>query len=213
MDELMFFIDFDGTISREDVCASMVKNFARKGWQEINHLWEERLISTEECAQRTLDLMEASPEDLEAFFKQMEIDPGFLAFVDWSANKEYPLYILSDGYDNYIKEILTRFGILLPYYANHLDYEEGWRIRCCHQDQECRQCGVCKTKLIEELIKPGYKRVYIGDGYSDFCPAASCDLVFAKNQLAALCQGEGISFYAYKDFSDVQKILQDMIGP
>lgn len=211
MKDTIFFIDFDGTISREDVCALMVQTFAREGWEEFNRLWEEKFLSTEECARGTLELIDATPEALNAFFAQMEIDPGFPSFVQWAKHHGHPLYILSDGYDNYIQNILTRKNLNLPYYANHLEYDRGWKIRCYHQDLECQQCGVCKTRLIEELIKPGYITVYIGDGYSDLCPAARCDLVLAKNELARLCQAEGIPYYAYENFFDVQTIVKEFV--
>lgn len=209
--KLMFFVDFDGTISREDVCYTMVKTFAREGWEEINQQWEEGSISTEECAQRTLALMKVEPRELEAFFKRAEIDDSFPAFVTWTKKQEYPLYILSDGYDNYIEQILTRQGLNLPYYANHLEYEQGWRIRCLDVATECRKCGVCKTELIEKLIPPGYVKVYIGDGYSDICAAENCDMVFAKDHLVHLCEEKGITFHHYNSFRDIQRIVEKML--
>ena len=210
--ELMFFIDFDGTISREDICSTMVKTFAREGWEEINRLWEEGTLSTAECAGRTLELMEVEPEELEAFFKKVDIDDHFLTFVKWTEQKEYPLYILSDGYDNYIKEVLLQHELNLPYYANHLEYAQGWRIKCLHLDKDCRKCGVCKTGLVEDLLKPGYISVYIGDGYSDICPAEYCSMVFAKDQLVGLCQEKEIPFYQYDNFADVQTMLEKFIN-
>lgn len=209
---LMFFIDFDGTISTEDFCAAMVMNFARDGWEELNRLWEEKLLSTEECARRTLELFDAGPEELEAFLKRVEIDPTFQAFVAWSESHNYPAYVLSDGYDNYIKEAFTRYGLALPFYANHLEYEEGWKIRCSYLDDECQKCGVCKTGLIKDLLKPGYTSVYIGDGYSDICPAEYCDMVFAKKDLARLCEEKEIPYYAYENFSDVRRIIEEIMS-
>jgi 2,3-diketo-5-methylthio-1-phosphopentane phosphatase len=203
----MIFVDFDGTISKEDVCSTMVKKFAREGWEEINCLWEERALSTEECANRTLELMDVEPRELAKFFNAVDIDLSFKPFVNWTEHNNYPLYILSDGYDNYISEVLVRHGLKIPYYANHLEYEEGWRIRCLHLDKECKVCGVCKTSLVEELLKPGYTSVYIGDGYSDICPAEYCNIVFAKKHLARLCQEKSIPFYPYDNFIDVQRTL------
>ncbi|MCX5779947.1 MAG: MtnX-like HAD-IB family phosphatase [Firmicutes bacterium] len=211
--KLMLFTDFDGTISTQDFCAAMVKSFAREGWAELYRLWQEKLMSTEECAQRTLELMDVEPEELEAFLKTIDIDPSFLAFVDWAKKKEYPLHILSDGYDNYIKEALNRYGLDIPYYANHMVYEQGWRIQCSYSDEDCKKCGVCKTGLIKRLLKPGYTSVYIGDGYSDLCPAEYCDIVFAKKTLALLCKEEGIEFYPYNDFDDVRKVLEKLHTP
>ncbi|MGE5422273.1 MAG: MtnX-like HAD-IB family phosphatase [Ignavibacteriales bacterium] len=209
-EKLMFFIDFDGTISREDVCATMVKRYARDGWQELNRLWEEGALSTEECAGRTLELMDVEPVELEVFFKSMNIDESFLPFVSWANHQDLPLFILSDGYGNYIKEILSPYKLDIPYYANHLDYDRGWRIKCSYQVEECTKCGVCKTKLIEELLKPGYVSVYIGDGYSDICPAEGCDMVFAKKQLARLCKAKGIPYFDYDSFDDVQRIVETL---
>ncbi|MDD3364701.1 MAG: MtnX-like HAD-IB family phosphatase [Syntrophomonas sp.] len=210
--KLMFFIDFDGTISREDMCCAMVTKFAREGWEEINLLWEAGCLSTEECAQRTLDLMTVEPEELDAFFGQVDIDNSFIDFVNWAEHQGYPISILSDGYDNYIKKVLTQYGLSITYYANHLEYEQGWRIKCLHLDKECKKCGVCKTELMQELIQPGYLRIYIGDGYSDICPAESADIVFAKDKLAHLCQERGITFYHYDCFYDVQRIVQELVG-
>jgi 2,3-diketo-5-methylthio-1-phosphopentane phosphatase len=208
----MLFVDFDGTISKEDVCSTMVKKFAREGWEEINTLWEEGVLSTEDCANRTLELMEVEPEVLEDFFATVDIDDSFMPFVNWMGYKKIPLYILSDGYDNYITKVLMRHELNLPYYANHLEYKEGWQIKCLHWDKECKKCGVCKTALVQELLQTGYASVYIGDGYSDICPAEHCNIVFAKKDLARLCLEKGIPFYHYENFTDVQRILEKLIS-
>lgn len=208
----MFFIDFDGTITRQDVCCAMVAEFAREGWEKINLQWEAGNLSTEECAQLTLDLMDAEPGQLDDFFENMEIDDSFPDFVAWAEQQGYPIAILSDGYDNYIGKILNRNGLNIPYYANHLEYGQGWKIKCLHRDKDCQQCGVCKTEIMEGLIKPGYISIYIGDGYSDACPAEHADIVFAKNSLARLCAGKGIAFYNYDNFNDVLTQVREIAG-
>lgn len=210
--KFMLFVDFDGTISSEDFCAAMVKRFAREGWAELNRLWEEKLMSTEECARRTLELMDVEPEELGAFLKTIDIDPSFLPFVNWAEEKGYQLYILSDGYDNYIKEAFNKYELNLPYYANHMEYDRGWKIQCSYLDEECDKCGVCKTGLVKDLLQPGYTSVYIGDGYSDICPAEYSDIVFAKKNLALLCREKGIKFYHYNDFNDVRKVMENLQG-
>lgn len=211
MVKLMFFVDFDGTISREDVCYTMVEKFASQGWQEINHLWEEGVISTEECAQGTLKLMTVEPEELEAFWSETEIDNSFVPFVEWAQQMGFPLYILSDGYDNYIVEALKHYKLDLPFYANHLEYKNGWSIECPYIDPQCEKCGVCKTKLLNELISPGYTSVYIGDGYSDLCPARYANILFAKSDLAQLCRQEGLAFHYYNNFYDIQTKLTEIV--
>lgn len=206
--KLMIFVDFDGTISKEDVCCSMVDRFAAEGWQDINRLWEEGALSTEECAQQTLDIMTVSPDELESFFTSMEIDESFPDFVRWSRQNDYPLYIVSDGYDNYIDLLCKKYQLELPIYANHLEYRQGWQIECPYLDQECQQCGVCKTGIIRQLARPGFITVYIGDGYSDMCPADNTDIVFAKKTLARLCSEKNIKHHPYSNFHDIKQILE-----
>lgn len=210
--KLMIFADFDGTITIEDITYAMVKNYARTGWEGINQLWMEGVVSTEECAQKTLDLMEVEPEELERLFESKEIDESFPKFLEWIDHKGFPLYIVSDGYDNYIEIILRKYGLSLPYYANHLDYENGWKIKCCYLYDGCQKCGVCKSKIIDSLLKPGHTSVYVGDGYSDVCPAEKCEIVFAKDYLAAYCEENQISFYPYHSFDDVQSKLEELLG-
>lgn len=208
----MFFIDFDGTIARQDVCCAMVSKFAPAGWEEINLIWESGSLSTEECARLTLQLMAAEPEELEAFFQDVEIDPTFLEFVDWAVRRAYPLAVLSDGYDNYIEKVWTRYGLSIPYYTNHLEYGPGWRIKCLHQNHACSKCGVCKLDLMRAQLPPDYLSIYIGDGYSDRCPSEHADVVFAKDKLARLCQEKGILFHPYADFADVSKTVLRLIS-
>ena len=206
----MFFIDFDGTITKQDVCSAMVTKFAKEGWEEINLLWEHGNLSTEECAQLTLDLIDVEPEQLEDFFEKAEIDKSFLDFVIWAEQQRYPISILSDGYDNYIEKVLARYELAIPYYANHLEYEQGWRIKCLHWDKDCQKCGVCKKDLMQELLQPGYISIYIGDGYSDVCPAEYADIVFAKDNLARLCTEKGIPFHQYNDFNDIRTKVKEI---
>lgn len=208
----MFFVDFDGTITRQDVCCSMITEFAREGWEKINLQWEAGNLSTEECAQLTLELMDADPGQLDKFFEKMEIDDSFLDFVAWAEQQAYPIVILSDGYDNYIGKILTRYGLHIPFYANHLEYDQGWQIKCRQRDRDCQQCGVCKTEIMQDLVQPGYVSIYIGDGYSDICPAEHADIVFAKDSLARFCIEKGITFYNYENFRDIKIKVQAIAG-
>ena len=56
---------------------------------------------------------------------------------------------------------------------------------------------------MEELAGPEYIKIYIGDGYSDFCPARHADIVFAKQTLANLCLQEDISYNDYQNFKQI----------
>ncbi|WP_347489753.1 MtnX-like HAD-IB family phosphatase [Desulfoscipio sp. XC116] len=203
----VFFVDFDGTITQTDTCQAMVEAFAGDGWQQINELWEQRKISTEECANRTFQLFRATLDDLRKLLNTIKIDEGFEAFIDFCRQEGYPVYILSDGYDFCIEYILKKYGFEIPYYANHLVYEEGFRISCTYYNRECGLCGTCKRSLLERLAEPGSQVIYVGDGTSDTCPAAHSNLVFAKGRLLEYCRAEGISAVPVTSFTDVLEKL------
>ncbi|MGI6453893.1 MAG: MtnX-like HAD-IB family phosphatase [Syntrophomonadaceae bacterium] len=205
-----FFIDFDGTITNVDTCRAMVQAFARAGWEEINKRWENKEISTAECAQQTFALFHTTPEQIRNLLLNIEIDPYFIDFCAWCQDKSYPIFILSDGYDLNIKTILNKFRLQIPYYANKLIYDGSFNIKCPYLNDDCGNCGTCKTHLMQEL-KGENLAVYIGDGYSDTCPASQADMVFAKGTLYQYCIQQGIPAQRYQNFGHILASLQKEI--
>lgn len=208
-----FFIDFDGTIATTDVCEAIVKAFSQGGWQEINDKWEKKELSTLECARQTFKLFKTKePEDILALVNDAMIDPGFSEFVVYCKNRDFPIVILSDGYDCYIEYLLKREGLKLPYYANKLLFLPQMDIEAPYSSSSCNTCGVCKLELMQKLIEPSHQIVYIGDGYSDFCPAQSADIVFAKTKLYEHCLKMGKDAHYFTDFRDILNLIQDITG-
>lgn len=204
-----FFIDFDGTVTTKDTVAAMVASFAGEGWQKLNQKWENKEISTEECARRTLELFDTDMAELGKLLNTIVIDDYFLEFLKLCENLEYKVYILSDGYDFNIKSILGRYKIHIPYYCNKLLYSDHFDIECSYPNESCGKCGTCKTNLMRQLQESGCQSVYIGDGYSDTCPAGHADIVFAKSSLLKFCQQNGIKAIAFENFSDIIRRIEN----
>ncbi|SES64052.1 Haloacid Dehalogenase superfamily, subfamily IB, phosphoserine phosphatase-like/2,3-diketo-5-methylthio-1-phosphopentane phosphatase [Natronincola peptidivorans] len=200
----VFFVDFDGTITKQDVCETIVKKFAGEGWEDINKKWESKELSTIECARETFKLFTRTDEEA---FKEVadtiQIDESFQTFVSFCRENDYNIYILSDGYDYYIQYILDRKGISLPFYANRLIFSSEIEVEAPYQAEDCQLCGVCKTALMRKLKKNYETAVYIGDGYSDFCPTKTADYVFAKNKLYDYCLSIERKVYLYESFQDI----------
>ncbi len=199
----VIFVDFDGTITKEDTCDAMVRVFASEGWEEIGRLWEEKKLTTAECANRLFELLNADLEDIGRLMDAMEIDEHFKAFLAMCEDKCYKVFILSDGYDFNIERILRRYDIQVPFYANKLLYDVGFRIQCPYQNADCGRCGTCKTNLISSLTETGDEVIYIGDGFSDNCAATHADLVFAKGSLYRFCQNNHVPAIKFEDFGDI----------
>lgn len=200
----IFFIDFDGTITKVDTCDAIMNNFADESWMAIEEMWRRKEISTEEWGNRLLQLIRASREELEKFLEGIEIDDHFIRFCELCNAHGHKIFVLSDGYDFNIETVLKKYGLSLPYYSNKLVYRPGERrIECPYKNPSCGKCGTCKKKLMDELKQDDCQIIYIGDAYSDKCPAGYADLVFAKDVLFNYCLKKGISAIHFKDFGDI----------
>ncbi len=211
---LVIFVDFDGTISRQDVSQAMLERFCTGDWKQLNLLWEQGQLNTAECANELLAMMQASETEMEHFFDEQEIDPAFTDFLFWAQENDFPVYVLSDGFDNYIRSILTRFNVELPFFANHLHYagNGSWAIESPFADKQCQQCGVCKKRLVELLRTDNSLAVYIGDGYSDACAAPGCDLIFARDRLAEILSDLGSAYEPFTDFDNIKQQLESLLA-
>lgn len=199
----IIFTDFDGTITKTDTCDAMVQAFAEGDYDDINQLWVDKKISTKECANRIFELFNASIDDVRKLLDTIEIDDYFKKFLSFIHNKGYKIYILSDGYDLNIRTILNKYDINIPYYSNKLLYDDGFSIECPNVNMSCGQCGTCKSGLMKSLKGSSDRVIYIGDGYSDACPAKHADIVFAKGTLYKLCKNEGIDAIPFENFEDI----------
>lgn len=208
-----YFIDFDGTITTEDTTAAMTRAFVAAAdipaIMKINALWEQKKLSTRECAQRVFHYFQADLDDMLGLLETVEIDPGFLEFMDIRRSENEQVYVLSDGFDLGIRTVFKKYGLDLPFYSNTMLYDDGFQVECPHSNPQCGHCGVCKTSLLQGLKEPGHKSVYIGDGYSDLCPAGHADMVFAKEPLYSLCRRGGVHALRFSSFREIEEKLHD----
>lgn len=204
----MFFVDFDGTITTRDSCDLLLQRFGAPGADAINELWESKQISTCECAQLTLGEMSLTSVEIGQLVDEVKIDPYFRDFLELCSRYAFPVLVLSDGYDQIINGVFEREQIDLPYWSNSLRLEPRCTANFPYYNQHCGQCGTCKSNLIKVMARDGFKKVYIGDGKSDFCPVSLCEVVFAKGRLKEYCSAEHIGFFEYLNFKDVVSWLK-----
>lgn len=203
------YIDFDGTIARNDVGNEFYQKY---GAFEPSHTeLTSGQISVSEfyrraCAQLPATLTDA---DVAAFTATEEVDSGFASLVDWCRAHDIPISVVSDGYVNYITPILQRLNISdVEVFANVL---EGTPLRPSfpNASESCTcYCASCKRNVVITHSAPEDVLVYIGDGLSDTCVASHCDVIFAKTELAAFCTAQRIPHHPWRHLSDVQRILE-----
>jgi len=198
-------VDFDGTIALEDTTDLVLERFADPLWRSVEADWVAGRIGSRECLSRQADLVRASATDFDQLADEVKVDPAFVDFVATGRELGLPMMIGSDGFDHIITRVLSRIGVTLPVLSNRLLPVEDnrWRAEFPHFLGDCRsQSGNCKCAVFG--TQP---TILIGDGRSDFCPAAQATLVLAKKSLAMYCQKSGIDHIRIEGFVDATRAL------
>ena len=206
-------VDFDGTITQQDVGALLFNTYSRNESQKIVSLWLKGEISSRECLERECKLIKITPSELRNFALMQKIDAQFPAFVDLCKREQLELVILSDGLDFYIKLILEKYGLdEIPFYSNLLEFEnEDLDLKFPYFDRGCGACGNCKSYHLKNLKSKSGRVVYIGDGLSDRCAVKEAEIVFAKHDLREFCIKENIRHFSYTNFGDIIGVFKDVI--
>jgi 2-hydroxy-3-keto-5-methylthiopentenyl-1-phosphate phosphatase len=206
-------LDFDGTISNVDTTDLLLERFAAPAWREIEEEWKAGRIGSRECMLRQIDLVRATPAEMDRFIANVDIDPGFRNFANRFRGLGHTLLVLSDGLDRTIRTVLDRADIDLPFFANHLQWLGGdrWRLTFPHARGTCATlAGNCKCSFVQGGLAGTRAReitIMVGDGRSDFCVAERADLVLAKGSLRAHCRGKDLPHYGFETFDEAAALL------
>jgi 2,3-diketo-5-methylthio-1-phosphopentane phosphatase len=214
MYKLNFFVDFDGTISNEDLGDKVFKVLGK--FEPYHSQLINKEINIKEYWHKLCDNLNdgVGLDDIQNIAKQTDYDYYFKDFYDWVKLQNYEIRIVSDGFDIYIDQALKILEINdIEVFSNKFFLQSGSIKPYFYGEQEncfCL-CASCKRNVVLNNSEDDDILVYIGDGYSDFCPAEHCDIVFAKKNLAAYCNEKRIPHFPYKNFFDIKKIITDLI--
>lgn len=142
--------------------------------------------------------------------ERAEIRPGFKDLVDYCADREIPLEIVSSGWDFYVNAILDQEGFGgIPSIASAIDFAQSGRGEwgLSRGVGYCEINGVCKCARVWAHRASGARTALAGDGLSDFCAAAEADVIFARRSLARHCTENDIPFRELTDFFAVIEAL------
>ena len=200
-------VDFDGTISTEDVGNRLFQRITRGAWKEVVDSWKRGEVSSRLCLIHECSLARATRDEVLEFALEQPIDSGFPGFLRDVRSRGWKVRVVSDGLELYIRAILEREGLGdLPVEANLVHFA-GDRLMPAfpYAGRGCGACGNCKRGAVE-AARPG-PVVLLGDGLSDRCAAVSADRVFAKNgrDLAAFCRTSGIPYRGFDDFAELRE--------
>ena len=208
------YCDFDATVTENDIWDVLFRHFGKPEaftvWQRFNT----GEFSAAECIRFACSTVEnADPEIALALFESQPLRSGFLEFVSFCKDNNIDLRIVSDGFSMYIRPILAKYGLHIPYHANDVEIEADGRLSANFRNarESCRKCGACKCAAITESSSDDDTIVYVGDGYSDVCPVEIADVVFARDMLSRHCDKHSIAHHQFEDFFQIQERMQSYI--
>lgn len=214
--DLKVFVDFDGTITTEDIGEAIFNKFGDS--EKVNQIIDDLLkgrISSRECWDRLFNTVNSIDiKDLSNFVYSLEIDETFTDFVSFCSENKIEMVVLSDGFDFYIDRLFEKAGLRgIKYYSNRLFIDEKGRLSAIypHFDAGSPTSANCKKNHIINHSSEDDYTIYIGDGNSDKDAAQYCDFIFAKKGLAKFCSIEKISFYHFIDFNEIQLKIMDIM--
>ena len=216
---IKLYVDFDGTVTRRDVGNEFFRHFGGELCDRIVSEYRGEKIPAQECFRGEAAAMRFfSLDEARALLAQQKVDETFGALVTFCRHNSIDLSIVSDGLDFYIQEILTVRGFHdIQVFANRAELIPeanglfSLSVHFPYSDAECDRCGCCKRNIMlthsgeDEII------VFVGEGYSDRCPAEYADIVFAKDALQTYCQERNISYFLYTSFADVVSRLTNLL--
>ena len=205
------WIDFDGTISSQDVLDELITRYARDdSWKLLERRWQNGEIGSRACLAGQFDLVRITPPELDAMLNRITLDPGAVALFRLLDLHRVPVIIVSDCVDFFIRRILRRYGFAhLEVRSNTAVFADGGlRLFCPHESRRCTfGAAHCKCDSMDALGQPSRRSIYVGDGRSDLCASRKADLVFAKSVLTRLLDAEKIPYLPYTTLQDVAATL------
>lgn len=202
------FVDFDGTITKVDVGEAIFRAFGNASEADIIVA---DLLSGKITARMCWELLFATIKNIDLaklnnFIDQMNIDPTFNQFHKYCLENEIEIFVLSDGFDYYIKRIFKKAKLNnINIFANSLIINDKNEMIPAfpYFDIDCQTSANCKRNHILNNSGDEEFTVYIGDGNSDKYSTQFCDFIFAKDDLLKFCEKERITFFPFNNFEDV----------
>lgn len=215
IEQLQFFLDFDGTITTTDVVDLVLGRFADAKWKDIEKEWIDGKIGSRECLSRQVELIKATPEELRALLREVKVDPYFISFLKQAEELGVPVAIVSDGFDIMIEQILkqTLENIphllkAIPVFSNKLEWKESrWQAVFPHEMMCSHGCANCKPVIMKKLSTKADMVVFVGDGLSDRFAAKKANLTFAKGKLLPYCEENKYPHKKYSSFKEIEAWL------
>ncbi|KUJ23516.1 phosphoserine phosphatase [Mollisia scopiformis] len=233
--KIIFFTDFDGTISNQDSCDWLIEHegygYAKmqEGFQAV---YDGKRTYGEVSCEQFESIKTPFDQCIEKILTHVELDEHFITFYEWCISASIPLVILSGGLTPIIRallgraighelrgvEIIANSVVVRNGFESLNDQGGAWRVQF-HDENiygHDKACAIQPYTKHREGLPKHEKSIllYAGDGVSDLSAAKETDLLFAKQgedkYLVKYCKQQKIPFTEFKNWKEILEITQDL---
>ncbi|KAL8294711.1 hypothetical protein RB597_007694 [Gaeumannomyces tritici] len=226
--KIIFFTDFDGTITVQDSNDYLTDNvgYGVVRRKAVGHEVLEGRMAFRDAFSDMLDSV-SLPFDqcVDLLLRNITLDPAFARFYAWCRENNVPVVVLSGGMRPIIEALLRKLvgddavadmQIVSNDVATRpgkagLDEEGGWQI-VYHDDSSF---GHDKSIEIRKYSSLPQRPImfYAGDGVSDLSAAKETDLLFGKEgrDLVQYCENEKVPYTTFADFSSIHETVKAVL--
>ena len=207
-------LDFDGTVTEEDISFLLLDTYADGNWRKYLDEYSYRKISVSAFSKKVFGMIKADKKTMTDFVlsdPRVKIRPGFKEFIGYCKDKGIKVIIVSNGLIFYIKAILGKMSVngLDIHAAESVFSSEGMKVRYLGPDGK-EVDAAFKEAYTDMLCQKGYRVIYVGDGNSDIYSSRKAKCVCATADLLKSCREENLKCYPFNDFFDVIKIIDSL---
>lgn len=214
-DDIVVLVDFDGTITEEDVGVILLKKYSTTDWERLEARFARGEVDIQQNMQRQFSYV---PHDADALVEYartvVSLRPGWEEFVRYCGVTGLKLAIVSGGLDFYVHGLLPVSDPPLDIHSLVAEYttDAGWQVTLPVADD-----GNEEPEGFKEDIVCRYRRQYthvwfIGNGVSDRGAARVADRLWAVEPLLSWCREHGIDAAPFETFDDVRAQFQQLLS-
>jgi 2-hydroxy-3-keto-5-methylthiopentenyl-1-phosphate phosphatase len=208
-------VDFDGTACLHDAAQHLLTEFGDPSWPEWDDAWERGVLDGRTTISGQDALLHGDRTVMVDFVRRhCPVDPTFVPFVSWLREREVEIAIVSDGFAFYIEPVLETGNVpAIAIITNEQRWDEhdrpaGFAFPNGHP--ECVGCGTCKMRAVQRYAADRGPVAFVGEGRSDRYGALYADVTFAKLDLVAICEDDGVPYLPWQTFDDVRASLETL---
>jgi 2-hydroxy-3-keto-5-methylthiopentenyl-1-phosphate phosphatase len=204
--------DFDGTITEEDVSFALLDAFAEGDWRQLYNRYRQSKMTVGDFNTKAFAMVKAGRDELLKVARaEVKLREGLRNLDNYCHERGFRFLIVSNGLDFYIKEILEDVGLgNIEVYAAKAEFSpEGLKVQYIGPEGAVLKKGF-KEAYTKLFLNQGYQVVCIGNGPSDYNPAALSQHVFARDGLADICKEKKLNYQPFEDLNDVARGLEKL---